>query len=106
MAGGRIIHGTKPVPDHKEGLQMNQYFHKIALTACSGIILFAPAAAYAKQRHHFARVEVLRNTTAMMRDGTRLHVQVVKMNGHMMAEIPMNEMHDYLHQQIFLPEDR
>ena len=36
-----------------------------------------------------------------MKDGTRLHVQIVKMNGHTMVAIPMAELPDYLHQQIF-----
>ncbi|MEI9915071.1 MAG: hypothetical protein WDN02_07670 [Methylovirgula sp.] len=48
----------------------------------------------------------MRSTIATMKDGTRLHVQVVKMNGHMMVAIPMHDLPDYLRQQIFVPGDQ
>ncbi len=64
---------------------MNHHVRKAALAACLAITVLAPVAAYAKHHHYFARVEVMRSTIATMKDGTRLHVQVVKMNGHMMV---------------------
>jgi hypothetical protein len=58
--------------------------------------VLAPVAAYAKHHHHFARVEVMRNTMGTMKDGTKIHVQVIKMNGQMMAVIPMHDLPDWL----------
>ncbi len=85
---------------------MNHHVRKAALAACLAITVLAPVAAYAKHHHYFARVEVMRSTIATMKDGTRLHVQVVKMNGHMMVAIPMHDLPDYLRQQIFVPGDQ
>lgn len=69
-------------------------------------ILLTPVAAYPRHHHHFVSVDVMRATTATMTDGTKLHVQIVKMNGHTMVAIPMGDLPDYLHQQIFLPSDQ
>ncbi|MEW6438696.1 MAG: hypothetical protein AB1508_16180 [Pseudomonadota bacterium] len=85
---------------------MSKTFLRIAIATFLACIIFTPIAAYAKHRHHFVSVEMIRDATATMKDGTRLRVTVVKMNGHMMAAIPMNDLPDYLHQQIFLPSDQ
>ncbi len=69
-------------------------------------ILLTPVAAHPRHHHHFVSVDVMRATTATMTDGTKLHVQIVKMKGHMMVAIPMSDLPDYLHQQLFLPSDQ
>lgn len=51
--------------------------------------------------HHMMTVEMMGHTTATMNDGTKLNVDIVKMNGHMMVMIPEGDLPDYLHQQIF-----
>lgn len=85
---------------------MNRHVRKAALAVSLAATILAPVAAYAKHHHHFARVEVMRNTTATMKDGTKLHVQVIKMNGHMMVAIPMHDLPDYLELQINPPGDQ
>ncbi len=79
---------------------------KLALAALSVGILLFPLAAYAKHHHRFVSVEMYHSSMATMKDGTKLHVQVIKMNGRMMIAIPMADLPDYLRQQIFVPGDQ
>jgi hypothetical protein len=67
------------------------------------LALFASASANAAAMHHHHRmsVEMMGHTTATLNDGTKLDVDIVKMDGHMMVAIPADELPDYLHQQIF-----
>ena len=79
---------------------------KLAVAAClTGALLF-PLAAYAKHHHRMVSVEMYHSAMATMKDGTKLHVQVIKMNGRMMVAIPMADLPDYLQQQIFVPGDQ
>jgi hypothetical protein len=68
-----------------------------ALFASTG----ANAAAMHHHHHHRMSVEMMGHTTATLNDGTKLDVDIVKMDGHMMVAIPADELPDYLHQQIF-----
>ncbi|HEY0144780.1 MAG: hypothetical protein WDN29_05740 [Methylovirgula sp.] len=76
-----------------------------ATIAASSLALafFASTGANAAMHHHHHRmsVEMMGHTTATLNDGTKLDVDIVKMNGHMMVAIPADELPDYLHQQIF-----
>jgi hypothetical protein len=81
-------------------------FSRFAVASFLTGVLFTPLAAHPRHHHHFVSVDVMRATTATMTDGTKLHVQIVKMNGHTMVAIPMGDLPDYLHQQIFLPSDQ
>jgi len=75
---------------------------KATLAACSLAFAFVATNADAAVRHHHrVTVEMMEHTTATLKDGTKLDVDVVKMNGHMMIAIPADELPDYLHQQIF-----
>ncbi len=68
------------------------------------LALFASTGANAAAMHHHRHrmsVEMMGHTTATLNDGTKLNVDIVKMNGHMMVAIPADELPDYLHQQIF-----
>ena len=85
---------------------MSKNFQKLAVATFLVAAVLTPIAAYAKHHHHFVSVEMMRNTMATMKDGTKLHVQVIKMNGHMMVVIPMADLPDYLRQQIFVPGDQ
>lgn len=58
-------------------------------------------AAMSHHHHHRMSVEMMGHTTATLNDGTKLDVDIVKMDGHMMVAIPAEELPDYLHQQIF-----
>ncbi len=61
--------------------------------------LFASTNANAAMRHHHrVSVEMMGHTTATLNDGTKLNVDIVKMDGHMMVAIPADELPDYLHQ--------
>ncbi len=75
---------------------MNHRVRKAALAVCLVATVLAPVAAYAKLHHYFARVEVMRSTMATMKDGTKIHVQVIKMNGQMMVAIRMHDIPDWL----------
>jgi hypothetical protein len=85
---------------------LSKNFQRFAAASFLASILFTPLAAYAKHHHRFVSVEVMRSTMATMKDGTRLHVQIVRMNGRMMVAIPMSDLPDYLRQQIFVPGDQ
>jgi EAL domain-containing protein (putative c-di-GMP-specific phosphodiesterase class I) len=61
----------------------------------------ANAAMAMSHHHHRTSVEMMGHTTATLNDGTKLDVDIVKMDGHMMVAIPADELPDYLHQQIF-----
>jgi len=77
---------------------------KATLAACALAFAFAATnanAAAMHHHHHRMMVEMMDHTTATLNDGTKLDVDVVKMNGHMMVAIPADELPDYLHQQIF-----
>jgi hypothetical protein len=76
---------------------------KATLAAGSlALALFASSNANAAMHHHHSMtVEMMGHTTATLNDGTKLDVDIVKMDGHMMVAIPANELPDYLHQQIF-----
>jgi hypothetical protein len=68
------------------------------------LALFASASANAASMHHHHHrmsVEMMGHSTATLNDGTKLDVDIVKMDGHMMVAIPADELPDYLHQQIF-----
>ena len=68
------------------------------------LALFASASANAAAMHHHHHrmsVEMMGHSTATLNDGTKLDVDIVKMDGHMMVAIPADELPDYLHQQIF-----
>ncbi|MEJ0052598.1 MAG: hypothetical protein WDN02_15585 [Methylovirgula sp.] len=85
---------------------MRKNFLKFVGVTFLAAAVLAPIAAYAGHHHHFVSVEMMRHTMATMKDGTKMHVQVVKMNGHMMVMIPMADLPDYLRQQIFVPGDQ
>ncbi len=75
---------------------------KATLAACSlAFALATTGASAATHHHHRMSVEMMGHTTATLNDGTKLDVDIVKMNGHMMVAIPADELPDYLHQQIF-----
>jgi hypothetical protein len=73
-----------------------------AISAAAAVaLLVASSADAAHHHHHMMKVEMMGHTTATMNDGTKLDVDIVKVNGHMMVMIPAEELPDYLHQQIF-----
>jgi hypothetical protein len=45
-------------------------------------------------------VQMITHTDLVMTDGTKMHADVVKMHGHMYVMIPVDDLPDYLHQQI------
>ena len=45
-------------------------------------------------------VRMITHTDLVMTDGTKMHADIVKMHGKMYVMIPVDEMPDYLHQQI------
>lgn len=67
--------------------------------------LFAATGANAAvhRHHHHMMIEMMGHTTATMKDGTKLDVDIIQIGGHKMIAIPAEELPDYLHQQIFRP---
>lgn len=45
-------------------------------------------------------VEMITHTDLVMHDGTKMHADIVKMNGKMYVMIPVDSLPDYLHQQV------
>jgi hypothetical protein len=45
-------------------------------------------------------VQMITHTDLVMTDGTKMHTDVVKMHGHMYVMISVDDLPDYLHQQI------
>jgi hypothetical protein len=88
------------------GTFVRKTFSRFAIASLLTPIFLTPLAAHPRHHHHFVSVEMMRAATATMTDGTKLHVEIVKMNGHTMVAIPMDDLPDYLHQQLFLPSDR
>ncbi|MFZ0559930.1 MAG: hypothetical protein WAN31_02710 [Methylovirgula sp.] len=75
-----------------------------AAAAATTLALLVASSASATMEHMTAMhhmVTVMESTMATMKDGTKLHVEVVKMNGRTMVMIPAEDLPDYLHQQIF-----
>ncbi len=45
-------------------------------------------------------VQMITHTDLVMSDGTKMHADIVKMHGHMYVMIPVDDLPDYLHQQV------
>ncbi len=45
-------------------------------------------------------VRMITHTDLVMSDGTKMHADVVKMHGKMYVMIPVDDLPDYLHQQV------
>jgi hypothetical protein len=45
-------------------------------------------------------VRMFTQTDLVMSDGTKMHADIVKVHGKMYAMIPVDELPDYLHQQV------
>ncbi len=45
-------------------------------------------------------VRMITHTDLVMQDGTKMHADIVKMHGHMYVMIPVDDLPDYLHQQV------
>jgi hypothetical protein len=45
-------------------------------------------------------VMMITHTDLVMSDGTKMHADVVKMHGKMYVMIPVDDLPDYLHQQV------
>jgi hypothetical protein len=93
-------------PQRHRGPLIQENFSRFVIASFLTPAFLTPLAASPRHHHHFVSVDLMRATTATMTDGTKLHVQIVKMNGRMMVAIPVGDLPDYLHQQIFLPSDR
>jgi predicted acyl esterase len=85
---------------------MSINFDKRVLAACLIALPLLPLGAYAVAHHRHVSVEFYHSAMATMKDGTKLHARVIKMNGNMMAAVPRNDLPDYLQQQIFVPGDQ
>lgn len=59
--------------------------------------LLAATTAYAGVREY---IESFHHTYLVMSDGTRMPADIVKVHGRMMVMIPVEDLPDYLHQQV------
>lgn len=66
------------------------------IAAAVGLLLTSSAYAVNVQEV----VQMITHTDLVMHDGTTMHADIVKMNGHMYVMIPVDSLPDYLHQQV------
>ena len=45
-------------------------------------------------------VQMITHTDLVMKDGSKMHADIVKMNGKMYLMMPVDDLPDYLHQQV------
>lgn len=45
-------------------------------------------------------VQMITHTDLVMKDGSKMHADIVKMHGKMYVMMPVDELPDYLHQQV------
>jgi hypothetical protein len=67
------------------------------LAIAAGLLV---AATTAKAVNIQETVEMITMADMTMKDGTVMHVHIVKMNGKMYVMMPVDDLPDYLHQQI------
>jgi hypothetical protein len=99
-----IFSGRRKAHFGKGVIVMNIKAKITAVSAAAAVALLVASSADAgthMAKHHMMMVAMMGHTTATMDDGTKLDVDIVKVNGHMMVMIPAGELPDYLHQQIF-----
>jgi hypothetical protein len=71
--------------------------NRIAKTIVVLAGLLGATTAYAGVREY---IESFHHTHLVMKDGTRMPADIVKVHGRMMVMIPVEDLPDYLHQQI------
>lgn len=71
---------------------------KLIRTAAVAMGLSMASAAYATNIQEY--VQMVTHADLVMSDGTKMHADVVKMHGHMYVMIPVDDLPDYLHQQV------
>lgn len=72
---------------------------RIATVASAAALSIAVASsAYAVNVSEVVRM--ITHTDLVMQDGTKMHADIVKMHGHMYVMIPVDDLPDYLHQQV------
>lgn len=72
---------------------------RIATVASAAALSIAVASsAYAVNVSEVVRM--ITHTDLVMQDGTKMHADIVKMHGHMYVMIRVDDLPDYLHQQV------
>jgi hypothetical protein len=71
-------------------------FRAIIIAVATGLLMATSAYAVNVQE----TVEMVTHADLVMKDGTTMHADVVKMNGKMYLMIPVDSLPDYLHQQV------
>ncbi|HLH11810.1 MAG TPA: hypothetical protein VKV77_08030 [Methylovirgula sp.] len=69
-----------------------------AKIAAVAVGLLIATSAYATNIQEYVRM--ITHTDLVMQDGTHMHADVVKMHGRMYLMIPVDDLPDYLHQQV------
>ncbi len=70
---------------------------KIARITAVAIGLLITSGAYAGVQEY---IDMFSHTDLVMNDGTKMHADIVKMHGHMYVMIRVDDLPDYLHQQV------
>ncbi len=70
----------------------------ICIAILATVALAVPRASYAVNVQE--TVEMITHVDLVMKDGSRMHADVVKMNGKMYIMLPFDDLPDYLHQQV------
>lgn len=63
------------------------------------IALLVTSSAYAVNVQEY--IQMITHTELVMRDGTKMHADIVRMHGQTYVMIPVSDLPDYLHQQVF-----
>lgn len=67
------------------------------IAAATGLLIASSAYAVNVQEV----VQMITNMEVVMKDGTKMHADVVKMHGKIYVMIQVDDLPDYLHQQVF-----
>lgn len=69
---------------------------RIAMLAVGFLVVAGAAHAVDVQE----TVQMITHTDLVMKDGSKMHADIVKMNGKMYLMMPVDDLPDYLHQQV------
>jgi hypothetical protein len=82
----------------KPGQRGNYNMKVRARIVAVAIGLLMTSSAYAVNVQEVVRM--ITHTDLVMQDGTKMHADIVKMHGHMYVMVLVDDLPDYLHQQV------
>jgi len=77
---------------------MNMRSRIATVAGAAALSIAVASSAYAVNVQEVVRM--ITHTDLVMSDGTKMHADIVKMHGKMYVMIPVDDLPDYLHQQV------